>query len=332
MKKILLFLFVIPFSLAAQVKDTSDAEGANKQKNFVKFTSISGFSGGDFYRDGYEDRTIFQQAVPNSTLANADINGYTNFGGYSYYMTTGMSTGLMANLHLRCQKKFGELRFGFSHSSVEVASQYYSLQEEFPLGSTQIPGGQTLYSDSIATSNYSYGWNSNAINLHVGWIIRSTPRKWFSLYTGIGFYGGLGYNGVITMQHSHYSYHHHYTTQSPGISYTTNSQTIVSNEERFRAPGYKSFGIYTPIGLNLRLGRHGIFRQLTIFGEYNGAIQWVVPEGTISKMRTVSTMSGGVRWYVRPLPNPGKGKGKKERRNRRGWSHGEEHMNREQVD
>lgn len=277
---------------------------------FVKFTSISVYGGSDFYRDGFEDRTIFQQAAPGSSIAFADISGYTNWDN-SFIYSSGMmnsTTGMNVNLHLRCQKRTGELRFGFSHSAINIASQYYTQESTTPKDTTWLPGGEALFTDSISTSQYSLNWDADLIQLHVGWIIRSDPKRWFSFYTGIGFTGGIGYNGVIEMNHSHYSYLYHSSAQN-GMNYSTNHKEISYNEEKYRAPGFTTFGIYTPVGMNLRLGtRNNVFKHLAVFAEYNGAIMFISPEGLNTKVRTLSAMSGGVRWYVHA---PGKPKSDK---------------------
>lgn len=330
MKKLLLLASLLPLTLIGQQHHDSiqNDSSEHRQKKFVKFVSISGYAGGDFYRDGFEDRTIFQQAAPNSVVAFADISGYTNWDGSMFYMgtRTAMTSGLNVNLHLRCQKKFGELRFGISHSIVNVASQQYTLQSTTSLDTTALPGGQTLYTDSVATSSYSLGWNADVIHLNIAWIVRSDPRRWINLYTGVGFFAGIGYNGIITTSHYHNSYHQHtiYGSGGGGGMYTSNHEQLVEVVEQFRAPMFTSFGVYTPIGMNIRLGhRKNIFGHLAVFGEYNGAIMFVNPEGTNSKIRTVSTMYGGVRWYVH-APGKPKGKGKNHHSGHRHHHHRDE--------
>src|SRR5688572_5787591 len=104
MKKILLALLLLPLVTSAQQEDSTK----RRDPKFVKIVSINAFGGGDFYRDGYEDRTMFQQAAPNSALPFADVSGYTNYsGGFYVYGRSAATAGLNVNLHLRCQKKFG---------------------------------------------------------------------------------------------------------------------------------------------------------------------------------------------------------------------------------
>lgn len=293
--------------------DHGDDSLNDQNRPFVKFTSINVYGGGDFYRDGFEDRTIFQQAAPNSSIAFADISGYTNWDNTIIYSSSMMNatTGMNVNMHLRCQKKTGELRFGFSHSAINIASQYYSQESTTPMDTTWLPGGEVLLTDSIALSQYSLNWDADLLQLHIGWIIRSDPKRWLSFYTGIGFCGGFGYNGVIEMNHNHYSYLYHSSAQS-GMNYSSNHEQISLVEEKYRAPGFTSFGIYMPVGMNLRLGtRNNVFKHLALFGEYNGAILFVSPKGLNTKVRTLSAMSGGVRWYIHA---PGKPKSDKRKR------------------
>ena len=75
MKHFLLAFAFLPFCLAAQ-RDTANQRprsGYNNSpedstqtthKKLLKVVSLSVYLGGDFYRDGFEDRTILQQAAP----------------------------------------------------------------------------------------------------------------------------------------------------------------------------------------------------------------------------------------------------------------------------
>lgn len=270
-----------------------------KHKKFVRFVSISAYGGGEIYREGFQDRTVFQQVTPNSTLAFADVTGHGNSNfGYGMLLNSSTSSGINVNLRLRCQEKFGELRFGLSHSMVSFASQYYYMETVTPLDTTLLPGGEALHSDSVAYSTFSYDWYSDIIQLHLGWIVRTDPKRLVNLYTGVGFYGGIGFNGVLEYNHRHSSLHQHYLASGGGMNYTTNYEVISNVNEKYRAPMFKSFGVYVPIGFNIRLSRRNNFlRHLTLYGEYNGAIQFLVPKDVDPKVRTVSGMYGGMRWY-----------------------------------
>lgn len=290
---------------------TADADSSEeKHKKFVRFISISSYGGGEIYREGFQDRTAFQQATPNSTLAFADISGHGNNNfGYGMMLNSSASSGINVNVRLRCQQKFGELRFGISHSVVSFASQYYFMETVTPLDTTLLPGGEALHSDSVAYSTFSYEWYSDIIQLHLGWIVRTDPKRLVNLYTGVGFYGGIGFNGVLEYNHRHSSLHQHYLASGAGMNYTTNYEVISDVNEQYRAPMFKSFGVYVPIGFNIRLSRRNNFlRHLTLYGEYNGAIQFLVPKDVDAKVRTVSGMYGGMRWYIHaPKGNKGSG-------------------------
>lgn len=306
MKKILLVVLLFPSLLIAQQDSVRPRHG-----KFVRFVSISGYMGGEIYREGFSDRTVFQQATPSSTLAFADISGYGNNSmGYGMFTNTSTTNGINVNLHLRCQKKFGELRFGISHSLVSFASQDYSMETTTHLDTTMLPGGEALITDSVAYSGFSYDWYADIIQLHLGWIIRTDPKRIVNLYTGLGFYGGIGFNGVLEYNHIHSSRHEHYNPANGNLFYASNYEVATQISERYRAPVFKSFGVYIPVGFNIRLGRRNNFlRHLTVYGEYNGALQFLVPKDVDPKVRTVSGMYGGMRWYIHAPKGKKKGDG-----------------------
>lgn len=95
MKKLLLAIFLLPALLNAQQDSTRPRHG-----KFVRFVSINAYSGVDIYRDGYEDRTLFQQAAPTSTLAFGDMAGYSNNDNF-LYTSLSATSGVNVNLHLR---------------------------------------------------------------------------------------------------------------------------------------------------------------------------------------------------------------------------------------
>lgn len=312
MKKMLLLTCFVPGILSAQDDSTAT------QQKLIKVISISGYMGGELFREGFSDRTVFQQATPNSTLAFASIAGYSNANGIFYYINSraSVNTGMNVNLRLRGQKS-SELRVGIGHSTTSFAAQSYSKETTTALGTTTLPGGEVLYTDSVSYASYDYTWNADVINLNAAWILRSNPRNWVSVYTGFGIFGGLGFNGILEYSHVHNSRHHHYTGGS-GPNYTTNFTTEVYTTERYRAPAFTSLGAYIPIGFNIRLGRrNNFFKHVALFGEYNGAVQFLAPKNVDSKTRTVSAMYGGIRWYVQA---PGGGKSRQGRQ--RGPHHG----------
>src|SRR5687767_13789061 len=131
----LLLSLIVPCFIGAQ-EDTTTKE---REKKFIRIVSISGYGGAELYSDGYEDRTMFQQAVPGSTLAYTDISGYTNYNGGFVYTRSGVTAGLNVNIHLRCQKRFGELRGGIGHSNVSVISLSYGMRSTTSIDTTALP-------------------------------------------------------------------------------------------------------------------------------------------------------------------------------------------------
>lgn len=312
MRKLFGALVLLPLVANAQ-QDSSDTP----QKKFIRVVSFSAFGGGDIYKDGFEDRTIFQQAAPSSTLAFADLAGYSNPQQF-YYLTpaqTSTSAGINLNLHLRCQQKYGEVRVGFMHSNTTVSSQYYWQENTTQIAVDTLSNGSIFYTDSIATSSYGYNWTTDVLHLNLAWVVHTDARRWVNLYTGIGLNAGVGYNGVITANHVHNSHQSTYSQNNGnGYLYTDNYITEVLTTEKFRAPSLTSFGAYVPIGMNIRLGRRNEFlKHLTLFGEYNGGIQVIAPKNVDTKIRTVSSMYGGVRWYIHaPASGNKRGRGKHE--------------------
>lgn len=305
MKKILLLIGLFPVALSAQRSDstsnTDDSTGTNK--SFIQVNSIGLYAGGDTYRDGFEDRSIFQQAVPSSALAYSDLTGYSNTSGYAIYYTNAgnASEGISLNLHLRCQKKFGELRAGLTHTNVNIASQYYSRSSSTITDTTTLPGGDIIYTDSVNQSYYRYNWNSDLITVHLGWVVHTSPRRLTNLYTGIGFSAGMGFNGIYNAEYQNYS-QKYYESQSTGgyMGTAGDMEEIAHIQEAFKAPSFTFWSVYVPVGINIRLSRRQNFwGHSAFYFEYQGAVQFVSPAGVNSKIRTASTFAGGLRWYIR---------------------------------
>jgi hypothetical protein len=313
MKKLVFLALLAPSVLFSQEDSTE-----NSRRKFIRVVSISGMLGGEFYREGFSDRTPFQQATPNSTLAFANIGGYGNSNGIFYYLNSRASTNSAMNVNLKLRgQKMSEVRFGLYHSNTSFAAQSYSRETTTPIDTTMLPGGELLYTDSVSYASYDYTWDASVINLHIGWIVRSNPGNWVSVYTGFGLFGGIGFNGILEYNHVHSSRHTH---RSPGNNtyYTTNHTTEVQSRETYRAPVFASFGGYIPIGMNIRLAqRNNFFKHIALFGEYQGAVQVLAPKGIDSKIRTVSSMYGGVRYYIHaPKPPKREGRGRHNHRDR----------------
>jgi hypothetical protein len=281
--------------------DTGD-DSSETQKKFIRVISIAAYSGGNIYTDGYEDRTLFQKAVPGDPMMFADLTGYNNQVYYYDYgrVNANFTKGIMVSTRLRCQKKFSELRFGISHSKEMVSNQYYLKQSTTQIGTSALPGGETLITDSTHESSYYYKWYTDVLSLEISWIVKSDPRKILNCYTGFGLTGGIGYNGVISVDHLENSYHANRSNGPSNLYYTSNAQIHQQSYSRSAAPTIAQFGGYIPIGFNLRLGkRHTFFSHLTLFGEYQGAMYLLTVPGVTSKLRTSSNIYGGLRYYIR---------------------------------
>ncbi len=305
MKKLILVAFLAPSLLFAQNDSTES------QKKLIKVISISLYGGGEFYREGFEDRTIFQQAAPSSTVAYGDLAGYTTGNGFLFrYGNTNISNGINVNFRLRGQARFSELRIGLAHSVTGYAYQSYTQESRTYMGITTLPGGEIVTTDSVSYASYSYSWDADVIQLNLAWLVRTNPRAWLNAYTGFGIMGGIGYNGILEYNHIHTSHYEH-DGGTTSIHYTSNREVISHTNEQYRAPMFTSFVAYIPMGFNLRLGkRNNFFKHIALFGEYTGAIQILSPKGVDSKVRTSAGAMGGVRWYIQA---PGGGKARKGR-------------------
>lgn len=290
MKKFLLILFVLPAVLNAQEDSTRK----------VKVVSISAWAGGTIVRGGFEDRTVFQQAVPSSSLAFADITGYNNEDGmYLFSNTTASaSRGIMVNLKVKGCKS-SEFRAGLEHGTTVLSSQFYSKATSTTLYTTPLPGGGILSSDSVHNSQYSYDWTSDMLALNLSWTVRSNPGRIISFYTGAGIYGGMGFNGKIENVFLESSRTEHTSSSPSYVYYTTDYETKTLVTENFAGPGFGYFGAYVPIGFNIRLGRrNAILSHLAYFGEYQGSIQFIKAGGVDIRIRTSSSFNSGLKWYI----------------------------------
>lgn len=294
MKKFLFLTLLFPFALKAQDDDTT------RQKPLIKVVSITGLAGGEFFREGYEDRTLFQESFPSSPLAFANLDGYSNTDhSFAYGINSSVTSGLYLNMHLRGQKKYAELRAGLTHSSTTIAAQYYDKRTVTRTDTSQLSNGDIIYTDSVNHSAYEYYWENEMLSLNLAWIVRSDPRNLVNLYTGFGAVGGIGFNGQYSATYSNTSNHRHYKSDGH-LLYIDDYKANAVIREHFAAPLTGMFSAYIPIGGNLRLGRKpGRFlSHLALVAEYQGGIQFLFMGGGDRKVRTFSGMYGGVRWYV----------------------------------
>jgi hypothetical protein len=294
MKKLLFFTLLIPVGLTAQDDDST------QHKPLIKIVSIVGLAGGEFYREGFEDRTVFQQNFPSSPLAFASLDGYSNAESYFYTGNyTNATTGMYVNMRLRGQKKYGEIRAGLSHSFTAVASQYYEKETETRTDTTQLSNGDLIYTDSVNNQAYEYLWENEMLTIDLAWIVRSDPRNLVNLYTGFGLSGGIGFNGTYEATYSNTSRNRFYN-ENGHLLYIDNHQANAVIRERYKAPVTGVFTAYVPIGANLRLSRKpGRFlSHIALVAEYQGGIQLLFISGSDTRVRTFSGFSGGLRWYV----------------------------------
>ncbi|HTF02985.1 MAG TPA: hypothetical protein VK826_03135 [Bacteroidia bacterium] len=319
MKRILLSLLFAPVLLNAQDDSTAN-------QKCIRIVSVAAYGGGSMVRSGFEDRTVFQQAAPSSSLAHGDLTGYGNGGGWiirSYGLYLNAANGLMVNFQLPKIQRHSEFRAGIQHNTTTISSQYYRRETSTQKDTTTLPGGGMLVTDSVRTSNYSYSWTSDILAIDLSWIVRSQPNRIVNVHTGFGIFGGIGFNGVIDNYFDDVSRDRN-SSQSPTyVNYYTNEIEHAHVEEHFRAPGFGYYGLYIPVGFNIRLGRrNNFFGHMAIFGEYQGSIQIISAKGVDLRVRTASALNGGLRWYI---DAPHSGKHKKGRGEGHKHHNGQEH-------
>jgi hypothetical protein len=296
MKQLFLAFALFPCLLTAQEKT---ADSTHKKR--IRVVSFGGYIGTDVYHEGAKDIAVFQQGAPSSALAFADLNGYVPRSGgtlQDLYRQTSATAGLTVNLQLPVQREYAEVRVALSHSRSVVSHQSYFTRGRTPLGTDTLTDGSVMYKDSISYSSYIYTWSADVIHLHVGWIVRTDPRRWLNCYAGLSVFGGAGVNGKIWATHFSETYRHTYDAEHQ-IEHLTHGQSEIGPSERLRAPSLSSGGAYIPIGLNLRVGRRrDLASHLAVFGEYNGGVQFLKPKGMDALFRTTSSLWIGVRWYI----------------------------------
>jgi hypothetical protein len=301
-----ILLFLLP-TLAFSQQDST-------QK--IKVVSVNVWGGGNISRGGFEDRTLFQQASPSSSLAFANVTGYGNNSGDFFLGNTYANSiaGISVNVKLaKC--KSSEFRIGLAHSRYTISTQSYGKSVSTTLYTTPLPGGGVLTSDSVFNTGYSYEWMTDVLDLQLQWTVRSNPARIFSVYAGGGLYFGMGYNGTIRNSFIESSIIQH-TSEGPAYVYYSTDYTLQTDiREEFKAPGLVSFGAEIPVGFNIRLGRrNAFFSHLVYFNEYRGSLQFIKPSGVDMIIRTSSGMIAGLRWYITPPKGQWKkGKGKEDK-------------------
>ncbi|MCK6639868.1 MAG: hypothetical protein L6Q81_07255 [Bacteroidia bacterium] len=319
MKKLTALLLLLSGTLAAQ----SDTLRSHYQQNSVrdsscgkqpcvKIISVTVSGGGQIYRTGFQDITLFREAAPSSSLAFADLSQHGNsmFSGLFGNLNSGTMKGVSVNLRFGCQKKFSETRFGIYHSTLGVSTQNYFYSDRIAIDTTPVPGG-TLVTDSVFNSSYSFDWYSDVLAIEAAWIVRSNPARIISVHSGFGMFFGMAVNGTIQNSFVESSYLRHSGTGDVSTSYVTDFTTHTDIQERFRAPGLFFTSLNIPIGMNIRLGKRNPFlRHVVLHYEYQGQLQILVPSGMDVQLRTASGFNAGVKWMIHPPKNHHGGKGK----------------------
>jgi len=176
------------------------------------------------------------------------------------------------------------LRVGFNYSSGSVIN--YSLsQEQSQIADTLTSSqtGQQFFVDSIFRQDYEMQLNAQILQFDASLIFRTNPSSRLSAYAGLGFSLGASINTNLDVKYNENSdsnTQYNYT----GSSYNSSSNKKVS--EYFDAGKINSYSIYTPFGLDFRIGKYEEFlNNFHLFYEFRTGLQ----TSNVSELRTINS-------------------------------------------
>lgn len=196
---------------------------------------------------------------PSSLLSKFNYSDFDN-NGYNTSSAQLTFTGLIGikfrNKERTDYKTNPILRLGIHTGSGGNSSNYFSNNNRTPYDTLiSLQTGEEFYIDSITNEFLSFNYTSRQIRLDASLILSIRPEKRWSFFYGLGFNFGVSYFSETTLSYNKSSSIDGEIFESSYYNFTSNPISNY-NERKTQATNF-GYSIYTPLGLNFRLGKKG---------------------------------------------------------------------------
>lgn len=263
---------------------------SNAQENDtgrVRISEVNLYTGFTTYRAEIltlEEAKIF---APGSVLLAQDFSGFSSSSGWSTYTSTNLhgSVGLTFN-----SKPNMRLRMGFNYRGITGFYGSNNREDRYTFDTlTSAQTGTQYVLDSVVSRNASWHQTAEHISLDASLIFSTNAEARWSFYGGIGGTIGMAIN-VGTM----ISYYETYQTPL-GLQQVNYSFT--SEHEEYRNSGYLVSSVYSPLGIDFRIGQKREFLKMVhLFYEFRPTVFVAsIPELDRTSIRLNLTHGLGVK-------------------------------------
>ncbi|MES2798696.1 MAG: hypothetical protein V4638_01650 [Bacteroidota bacterium] len=231
-----------------------------------------------------------QKFAPSSSILARDFTGFSQ-SGYGYLNSSQL---LAASLGLSFKNlPYMTLRLGLNYSD---RNSFYGSLSKSETGRydtlTSSATGQQYFQDTTRFSMAYFNHSSQIISFDASILFRTNPEKRWSIYGGVGYTAGIGFNSFSSIGYSEYTYGQNY-------GYGGESPNAVSINETFKNKSYFTHTIYLPMGVDFRIGKKREFwNRLHLFYEIKPSITFNhIPElGTSTHLGIGHGLGIRVKW------------------------------------
>jgi hypothetical protein len=176
------------------------------------------------------------------------------------------------------------LRVGFNYSSISVINCSLSQQLSQTADTlTSSQTGQQYFVDSIFMQDFDMQLNAQMLQFDASLIFRTNPKLRLSAYAGVGFNLGSSINSTIDILYNENRYTNS-QYEKKGSSF--NSSTDKNTREYFNSGKLNSYSIYTPFGMDFRIGKFDEFlNNFHLFYEIRTGLQI----SNVNELRTINS-------------------------------------------
>lgn len=221
----------------------------------------------------------FQVFAPGSTLLQQDYTGFQSSSYYSNGYGDGME--LMLGLHVRDKAGTGynenvQFRVGIGYSYVSNIWEGFYKDDRFPFDTlVSNRTGNEIYIDSVLNRNLSLEQNSEYLRLHLSVLYRTDNSKRWSLYGGVGAYGGIGFNSTSSVRYSEYGYTEGDEAYYQDFYGYPNYNQIENTVEEYKTESGYSVSVYAPLGVDFRIAKsNDFFKRVHLFYEMRPGVDF----------------------------------------------------------
>jgi len=186
------------------------------------------------------------------------------------------------------------LRMGFNYTSGSVINFSLSQQSSQIADTlTSSQTGQQYFVDSIFRQDFDMQLTSQRLQFDASLIFITIPTMRLSVYSGLGFNLGTSINSTIDIQYNEDRYNN---SKYEKMGSSNTSSTNKNKGESFNSGRISNYSIYTPFGLDFRIGKtDDFFSIFHLFYEIRTGLQ----VSNVNKLRVYNSpffqINSGIR-------------------------------------